>query len=196
MSEANTTTIKNDIEGAAESHVLEALQYLDSPIHVDMDEDQVRDLVRSKAENYSFDGINTCYEAFLIVGSSEFPSAESSDFTGQTSSLECLSIEANDIASQVYYEALGQEVNEAVERIMAIIEKAVELGYDGALNFSGSSVYGWEAHNYETDCGICIWSDERVPYAYNPSLLEGELWAIEGTVSGLHLGACWVPDNG
>ncbi len=104
------------------------------------------------------------------------------------------SIEANDIANQVYYEALGEEVSEVVERVMAIIKKALELGYDGALNFSGSSVYGWEAHNYETDCGICIWSDEKVAYAYNPSLLEGELWAIEGTVNGLHLGACWVPN--
>lgn len=193
MTEVNTTTIKNDIEGAASSHVFEALQYLTSPITVDMDLDDVTQVVREAAEKYSFDGINTSYEAFLIVGSSEFPGAECSDFTGQDSSLTCLSIEANDIANQVYGEALGQEVNEVVERIMAIIEKALELGYDGALNFSGSSVYGWEAHNYETDCGICIWSDEKVAYAYNPSLLEGELWAIEGEVNGLHLGACWEP---
>lgn len=191
----NTTQIRNDIEGEASSHVFEALQNLTSPIDVDMDEDEVRELVRQGADQYSYDGILSNYEAFLIVGSGEFPSSEGHDFTGQTCSLECIMIEGNDIAYQVYYESVSNEVNEVTERIMAIIEKALELGYDGALNFSGSSVYGWEAHNYETDCGICIWSDERSEYAYNPSLLEGELWAIEGEVNGLHLGACWVPNS-
>ncbi len=191
----NATQIKNEINSAASSHVCEALQYLTSPITVDMDDDEIRDLIQQGAEHYNYDGIETNYEAFLVVCSSEFPSAESSDFTGQTCSLECLMIEGNDIAYQVYCESLSNEINEVVERIMAIIEKALELGYDGALNVSSSSVYGWEAHNYETDCGICIWSDERKSYSYNPSLLEGELWAIEGEVNGLHLGACWTPNN-
>lgn len=191
--EINTTTIKNDIEGAAESHVLEALQYLQTPITADMDEDQLKELLNEGAEKYQFDGINTNYEAFLIVGSAGFPDAECSDFTGVTSSLECLIIEANDVARQVYLEAVSSEISEVVERIVAINEKATELGYTGKMEVSGSSIYGWEAHNYETDCGICIWSDEKVAYAYNPSLLEGELWAIEGTVSGLTVGACWEP---
>ena len=192
----NTTQIKNSITGDASSHVFEALQYLTTPITTDMDEDQIIDLIRAGLEHYQFDGINTYYESFLIVGSSDFPSADQTDFSDCTSSLDCLTREANDIADQVYNEAIGAEIDEVLERIMAIIEKALELDYDGIFQFSGSSLYGWEAHNYETDCGICIWSDEKnVPYAYNPSLLEGELWAIEGEVNGLHMGACWVPEE-
>ena len=190
----STTQIKNEIISTAVSHVFEALQHLASPINVDMDESEVSDLIRTGLDNYHYDGVGVYFEAFLIVGSAEFPNAESVDFTGCESSLDCLMIEANDIAAQTYQEALSSEIEEVVERIIAISEKAAELGYDGALNFSGSSVYGWEAHNYETECGICIWSDERKAYAYNPSLLEGELWAIEGTVNGLHFGACWTPE--
>lgn len=191
----NTTQIKNDIISTAVSHVFEALQHLASPINVDMDESEVSDLIRTGLDKYHYDGVGVYYEAFLIVGSSEFPDAESVDFTGCESSLDCLMSEANDIAAQTYRDAVSEEIAEVVERIIAISEKAAELGYDGALNMSGSSVYGWAVHNYETPCGIAIYNDERLPHSYNPSLLEGELWAIEGTVNGLHFGACWTPEN-
>lgn len=191
----NTVQIKNNITGDASSHVFAVLENLNTPINTDMDEGDLTDLIRAGLEHYHFDGIETYYESFLIVGSSDFPDATQNDFSGCSSSLECLKREANDIAYQVYYEAIEDEINEVVERIMAIIDKAVDLGYDGDFNLSGSSCYGWEAHNYETDCGICIWSDEKHTYSYNPSLLEGELWAIEGSVNGLHMGACWVPES-
>ncbi len=189
----NTTQIKNDIISTATSHVFEAIQNLSSPITTDTDEDQLSELICSALEHYQFDGVITYYECFLIVGSSDFPEAEQTDFSGCTNSLECLTREGNDIAFNAYNDAIDEEVSEAVERIMAIIEKATELGYDGQFQVSGSSIYGWEAHNYETNCGICIWSDEQCEGCYNPSLLEGELWAIEGTWNGLTIGACWTP---
>lgn len=195
MSEVTNHTVQKDLEGEAYSHVFEAFQNLKNPITSDMDVDQIVELIREALEDYQFNGINSAFEAFLIVGSSNFPSAESVDFTGVESSLDCLNQEANSIANQFYLEAVHSEVGEIADRVHAICEKAAELGYEGTMQVSGSSIYGWEAHNYETDCGICIWSDEKVPYAYNPKLLEGELWAIEGTASNLTIGACWTPSN-
>lgn len=189
--------VKSEIHTEAVSHVFDAFQHLKNPITSDMDANQIGELIREALEGYQFGGVNLQYEAFLIVTSSEFPNPDDDmDFTGMDSSMDCMNQEANSIAETVYREFIGDEVGEIADRVAAICEKATELGYEGAMQVSGSSIYGWEAHNYETDCGICIWSDEKdVPYAYNPRLLEGELWAIEGTASNLTIGACWVPNN-
>ena len=194
---ANTAhELKNEIHTEAVSHLFEAFQHLKNPITSDMDTDQIGELLREALEDYQFGGVNLQFDAFLIVTGSEFPNAENDmDFTGMDSSMDCLMQEANAVADQVYRELTHEEIGEIADRVAAICEKAAELGYEGTMQVSGSSIYGWEAHNYETDCGICIWSDEKVPYAYNPSLLEGELWAIEGTAANLTIGACWTPAN-
>jgi hypothetical protein len=101
--------------------------------------------------------------------------------------------EANDIAYQVYTACIDSEIDEIAERISEICQVATDKGYTGKMQISGSSIYGWEAHNYETDTGICIWSDE--PGHYYANLLEGELWAVEGEVCGLTVGACWEPET-
>jgi hypothetical protein len=196
MSDIQTAwDVKNWINTEAVSHVFEAVQYMKTPITTDMSEDDIQQAIREGCESYEFSGINTQWEAFLVVTGSEFPNAEDLDFTGMDSSMDCMNQEANQAANELYRSELNDEICEAAARIFAIVEKAQELGFDGQFQVSGSSLYGWEAHNYETDCGICIWSDEKVHYAYNPSLLEGELWAIEGTWNGLTIGACWTPAN-
>ena len=52
--------------------------------------------------------------------------------------------------------------------------------------------YGWAAHNYETETGIMIWSDE--PGHGIPELLEGELVAVCYSLScGIWIHACFDP---
>ena len=185
--------VKQDIFSTAASHVIESLNNLSSPIEADMNNEQLTDLLTAGIEQYYFEGIHNYYDCYLVVCSAEFPSAGDQDFSGCSNAIECLTNEANEIADEVYREAVNDEIQTIVDRIIDITDKAQDLGYDGEFQVSNSSVYGWEAHNYETDCGICIWSDEKLPYAYNPRLLEGELYAIEGQINGVYISACWEP---
>ena len=187
-------TIKKDIEANAHSTLFEALNYLTTPLSTDMSEEDVRGLIFDASEHYQYDGVLTYYEAFLIVGSSNFPDADEVDFTSCTTSLECLMQEGNSIAYQVYHETLSALIDEAVTSIMLIMGEAEELGYDGAFQFCASSLYGWAPHNYENDEGVCFWNDIEGKTHCFPQLLEGELYAIEGDVAGITFGACWTPE--
>ncbi|PCJ39023.1 MAG: hypothetical protein COA71_14645 [SAR86 cluster bacterium] len=146
-------------------------------------------------DSYPDNGVIYVNDAFNIITSSAWPSAENVDFTGMTSSLDCLMQEANNAYMIAYDEHLSEISHELAEEIMEMINKAVELGFEGDFEISDSTIYGWEAHNYETNEGTCVWSDEEAPYAYNPSLLEGELWAIEKTVGPMTIGAAWYPEK-
>jgi len=83
--------------------------------------------------------------------------------------------------------------NEEVERLADHYNTDIDL--DTCSNF-GDCEYGWEAHNYETNDGVMIWSDEKVSCAYNPNLLEGESVAVSFKVLGCtYINTCFAPSK-
>jgi len=179
-------TINNDISAVIDKFKIDTTN--DETDIYQMITDAVKD-------SYPDNGVIYISDAFDIVTSSEWPSAEDLDFTGMTSSIDCLIQQANNIYMTAYDEHLSEMSHELAKEIIEMVNKAIELGFEGEFQISDSTIYGWAAHNYETDEGTCVWSDEELPCAYNPSLLEGELWAIEKTVGPITIGACWYPEK-
>lgn len=153
--------------------------------------DEIVEKIQEGGCQSEFEGSSS--DALDIVIGADWPEAECVDFTGMTNSLDCLNQEAVQIYSQAYDSRIYDAAKELAESAMEMIEKAIELGFDGEFETSSSSIYGWAAHNYETYEGTCVWSDE--PGHYNPELLEGELWAIEKSIGGITIGVAWTPEK-
>lgn len=105
-------------------------------------------------------------------------------------------------ANTLYYCAMEAEIAEAVNELDDEIDSfrnAVEsLGGDpDDARFCTTCSYGWTPHNYEDEDGTMFWNDKRdVPFAYNPELLEGELWAVSKPLKcGLYLELAWRPEH-
>lgn len=135
-------------------------------------------------------------EAWGIVAGSAFNDFDPDiDFSACKSSLDCVMLEANEIINEAYYEVAGECIQEAAESIYEVIETVLEIGGDESidLNITSGSCHGWAVHNRETESGIAIYDDE--PGHYNAEKLEGELYAVEGSVNGSYVSACWNPDD-
>ncbi len=99
--------------------------------------------------------------------------------------------------------ALSSEAVNALDAIKENIElfTAEVERLDGDVNgaeLSSDCQYGWEAHNYETNKGVMIWSNERnnANGCFNPNLLEGELIAVSFEVApGCWANIAWTPES-
>ncbi len=80
-----------------------------------------------------------------------------------------------------------EEINDRIQEFKDKVEDfqdRFDIGADQAT-ISSSCTYGWQPHNYETEEGVMVWSDEKVAGSYYPQLLEGELFAISHEIAPL-----------
>lgn len=93
-----------------------------------------------------------------------------------------------------------EEDLDSIEENIELFRTEVELlgGDPDEATFDSGCAYGWEAHNYETYEGVMVWG-ARNPHGdfnYNPTLLEGELYAVSFKVAdGTYLNLAWRPDT-
>lgn len=147
-------------------------------LHTNISE-ELDSLVEDKGYESSYE-VNYYHEAYDIVTSSEFDTNETPDFTGCTNALECIMREAIMSVEGITYEGWYTALDEIKEAANELVNKALEEGYeDIKVSFSNSSVYGWAAHNYETESGLCVWE-----------ALEDECFALEISVAGVVISCC------
>ncbi len=98
--------------------------------------------------------------------------------------------------------ALAQYAYEALNSLEAEVQlwsdEVERLGGDPDKFELGECQYGWEVHNYETNEGVMIWSNEKnhPNGCFNPNLLEGESIAVSFQVMGsTYINACWTPER-
>lgn len=134
------------------------------------------------------------YEAWQIVGGEcAHTEIEPIDFSDCSTALECLVKEANAINKEILSQGWHEAASEIADRIAHVCETALELGFDGEMRITNSSVFGWVPHNRETLEGCAIYDDEKS--GYFPRKVEGELYAVEHEIaSGLYISACWNPE--
>lgn len=185
-----------DVSDAVDSNISEILDQLN--IDCSNDVDDIVNAIDELLDSNGFDAPDVIYyhEAWGVVAGSDFNDYDPDvSFEGCANSLDCVMREANEIVCEAYYALKGECVQEVAEGIYEVIETILEVGGDESLNlaFSGNPLYGWAPHNRETENGIAIYDD--APGYYNPKKLEGELYAVEGRVNGVHVSACWNPDD-
>lgn len=185
-------TIKQDVANSLNDAIKE-----NAELNFAMTRDEVEEALNEACSLIAVPEVIYYSEAWHIVSSHELAVAEDTievDFSHCNTAQECVMEEAQLIYVHHFFEAINEVISEMTESLYEMIEKANEIGRDdGDITISVGSIYGWAAHNYETNEGTCVWSDEVDYFTYNPALLEGELWAIEKTVNGLTFGSAWNP---
>ena len=144
--------------------------------------------------------ITYVHEAFNVLDCPDFrnhPSVADMkvDFSDETCSFDCVRKEARAWVDAVWYELMAEAIKKIAVEISDVCTVACDFGYEGKIRITLDSLYGWAVCNYQTSGDVCVYSDERFAGAYNPELLEGELWAVEGSYGNLWFSACWHPNN-
>jgi len=79
---------------------------------------------------------------------------------------------------------IQEEINELKEAYESLLETLPDDHDDIAVTLESSCLYGWAAHDRETQEGVCIWHR-----------LEGDLEARAIHCNGLWLTAAWTPQS-
>ena len=185
-----------DVVNAANSNISEVITQL--KIDCSNDVETISQEIESLLDSNAFNAPDIVYyaEAWGIVAGSAFNAFDPFiDFSDCSNALECVMREANEIITEAYNSVLHDRITETAETIHEVIEAVIETGGDKSIDlvFGGSTCHGWAVHNRETEAGIAIYDDK--PGHYNPEKLEGELYAVEGSVGAAYVSACWNPND-
>ncbi|GAB2639763.1 hypothetical protein [Vibrio panuliri] len=195
----NSRQILNDLRSSAECAATNAAEcyFDDAPIiwaagELEIDFDELEEKIRTQA----YEAITPCstWQAFEIVDSSDFREFDDGeiDYAGKAKSegddwRDLLRAEGdalcNVATSQFVSEiicAFKEEVDNFSTELDSLLTYAELTEESIKVGVSNSCPYGWAAHDYETEEGVCVWKN-----------LEGELTAISHNCEGLHLYACW-----
>ena len=160
---------------------------------------QIADQIHQTLDAHCYYAPEVIYyaDAWDVVNNSEYNDFEVyPDFSGCAHAVDYVMREAEAIIYQAYASELEQAICEFTEVIADLVD-TLEIEFDlyacENLTISKSSLFGWAAHNRETETGIAIYDD--APGFYNAEKIEGELYAIETEVNGLFVSACWNPSK-
>ena len=115
------------------------------------------------------------HEAFDIVTDSDFAPDEPIDFSECDNSLSCVMKEAQASVYSASYEGKHEAIEEAKEAIEEVYNIMLDEGFEEfTIKIGTGSYYGWAAHDYETESGVCVWKN-----------IEGECFAVEVELNNL-----------
>lgn len=181
-------------------HIVETCEHIMSESVAELDKDwdmeDLREKATERAHQYADDRCVYYHECLDLIGQLEGEYSLDTEETGKQYAAHEWREAAQFYAVQLVSEALIQGIDDAIGKFEEVYSEVVEnterLGGDESSVFlSHGCPYGWAPHNYETESGVMIWSDE--PGHYNPQLLEGELLAVSGQYGHIYINASFQP---
>lgn len=186
----------NDVYEHAFNDACEALDSL--ALDCSLDVDDIAQELRDQVDCNSYAPEVIYYsDAWEIVAGSEFNaySAEDLDFSHCQTALDCVMQEANQLVYFAYGDQIAGACEEIAKKVYEVIEQALEIGADEScdVRISSGYLFGWMAHNRESENGVAIYDDKAG--FYNPEKVEGELYAVEGKAGNSCVSVCWNPSD-
>jgi hypothetical protein len=173
------SVLKSDILSNLDLNVL--------TISADMDQSEIEELIKEQLGSTCSTAAEVVYyhHAWEVVAGSDWNDyeAEDVDFSNCESSLECVMAEANAVTKNAYNSLVGEIAFELAQEIETFNEAATNEGFEGDVNITSGSTFGWSVHQREDEHGIA--------YYYNLESEKG-LTALEVALSSNnHISVCF-----